>query len=93
MEITASIRKFVADSFLYRENVGDFSDRDSFLDAGLIDSTGILELICFVEKTFGVQVADEEVVPDNFDSVERLSTYVCSKLNGSSSKAGVCHAR
>jgi len=44
-----------------------------------VDSTGILELLLFVEETFGVEVTDEEVIPDNFDSVERLTRYICTK--------------
>ncbi len=78
-EIEPTVRKFVADNFLYREGVDSFPDTASFLDAGLIDSTGILELVAFLEKTFAIHVADNEVVPENLDSIQQLAAYVRRK--------------
>jgi acyl carrier protein len=74
------IRKFIAENFLYREGIESLADDASFLDAGLIDSTGILELVCFLEKTFAIRVADAEVIPDNLDSINRIAEYVTGKL-------------
>ena len=66
------IRQFIRESFL----VDDFTDDQSFLATGLIDSLGVLQLVSFVEATFGLQVPDVDLVPEHFDSVERLAEYV-----------------
>ena len=73
------IRRFIADNFLFREDRGEFSDKESLLDAGLIDSTGVLELVAFLEGEFGIQMADEDIVPDNLDSIARIAAYVARK--------------
>jgi len=80
MSIEAQVRSYVLENFLYTSDEGRLNNTDSFLEDGIVDSTGILELLMFVEETFGIEVADEEVLPDNFDSVERLRNYVQSKL-------------
>ena len=56
-----------------------FGDDDSFLEGAMIDSTGVLELVLFVEETFGVRVEDEELIPENFDSINRIVSFVRSK--------------
>ena len=56
------------------------SDTESLLDAGLIDSTGILELVGYLEAAFGIRVADADIVPENLDSIGRIAEYVASKL-------------
>jgi acyl carrier protein len=66
------IRRFIRDSFL----VDDFADDDSFLGTGLIDSLGIVQLVSFIEAEFGLKVPDRDLVPDNFDSVAKLVSYV-----------------
>jgi acyl carrier protein len=63
-------------------------DNESFLESGLIDSTGVLELVGFLETTYGITVADEDLVPANLDSVERVCGYVEQKLWGVSRRAG-----
>jgi acyl carrier protein len=73
------IRKFIAENFLYREATGEFSDTQSFLEAGLIDSTGILELVFFLENTFHIHVTDDEVVPENLDSIQQIAAYIRRK--------------
>jgi acyl carrier protein len=79
-QLRSSVRKFISDNFLFREDVESFSDEDSFLEAGIIDSTGVLELISFLEGEFGIEVADDEMVPENFDSVARIVAYLERKL-------------
>ena len=74
--IEPAIRKFIADNFMYREGLTSLSDDDSLLDKGLIDSTGVLELVFFLEKCFDIKVADEEVIPENLDSVRRIARFV-----------------
>jgi len=56
-----------------------FTNNDSFLEKGIIDSTGILELVSFVQQTFGITVHDEELLPENFDSVNKIVSYVSKK--------------
>ena len=88
--IHSTVRKFIADNFLYREGLDSFADDASFLEANLIDSTGILELVMFLEKTFSIRVADNEIVPENLDSIQRIAAYVQRKLTpaaGASSPA------
>ena len=72
----AMVRKFIADNFMYREGIASLKDSDSLLDMGLIDSTGVLELVSFIEKAFAVRVNDDEVLPENLDSVERITQFV-----------------
>jgi acyl carrier protein len=72
MIVREHIRQFIRDSFL----VDEFTDDESFLGSGLIDSLGILQLVSFVEAEYGLQVADTDLTPDNFDSVAKLAGYV-----------------
>ncbi len=79
--MTDQVRQFVVSNYLFgREN--GLSDSDSFLESGIIDSTGILELIGFIEKTFAIRVENDELIPENLDSIEKVAAYVRSKLNG-----------
>lgn len=52
----------------------------SFLEMGIIDSTGMLELISHLESTYGIEIADDELIPDNLDSISRVADYLCRKL-------------
>jgi len=70
------IRSFILEHALLGTSNDSFKDDDSFLEKGIIDSTGILELVAFIEENFGFEVKDEELVPDNFDSVNKLSQYI-----------------
>ena len=75
------LRKFVVDNYLFGRDL-DFSDDDSFLEKGIIDSTGVLELVSHLEKTYGIQVADDELLPENLDSISRLIRFLDRKLQG-----------
>jgi len=75
MEKKLEIRKFIVQNFLYGQDDG-FQNGDSLLDMGLIDSTGVLELVSFVEENFKINVNDEEIVPENFDSVDNLEKFI-----------------
>jgi acyl carrier protein len=79
-ETEKQIREFIENNFLFREDVASLSDTESLLDAGLIDSTGILELVAFLEERFAIRVADAEIVPDNLDSIRKIVAYVDGKL-------------
>jgi acyl carrier protein len=74
--IEESIRNYIAENILFSGNGYGYSDDASFLEEGIVDSMGIMELVMFVGDTFGITVEDEELVPDNFDSVSRLASYI-----------------
>jgi len=77
-----TIRKFVIDNYLFGEE-GKLSDGDSFMETGIIDSTGILELVRFLESTYTIKVADEELIPDNLDSVSKIVSFILAKQSAS----------
>lgn len=71
------IRRFICDNFIVSEAA--FSDDDSMLDKQIIDSTGVLELIAFLEEQFEIRITDEEMVPENLDSVNRICAFLSRK--------------
>jgi acyl carrier protein len=72
------VRKFILDNFMMGSDA-DIADDASFMDNHLIDSTGFLELILFVEETFHIQVTDNEMVPENLDSLSNIERYLARK--------------
>src|SRR2546423_1425195 len=87
LSIDQKIREFIEDNFLFRTGRGDLAAEESLLDAGLIDSTGILELVAFLENGFGIVIEDAEIVPDNLDSIRAIAAYVERKLGAQSRAA------
>jgi acyl carrier protein len=81
--IKDAIRRYIAENLIFSRNGYPYPDDASFLDEGIVDSTGIMELVTFVEDKLGVIVQDEELVPDNFDSVSRVAAFVCRKKQAS----------
>ncbi len=75
-----TVRVFVIENFLFGEE-GDFDDNTSFLESGIIDSTGIIELIAFLETKFEITVEDDELLPGNFDTLNNISRFVQGKTN------------
>jgi acyl carrier protein len=76
MDTKTIIRHFIADNLLFSSNGFHLADDVSFLEEGVVDSLGVMELVVFVEEEFGVRVADEDVTPEHFDSVNQLAAYV-----------------
>ena len=74
------IRTFIVENFLFGQDEG-LNDDSSFLDEGIIDSTGILELVNFLEEEFSVTVDDEELIPENLDSINNVVGYLEKKLS------------
>ncbi|MGD9364674.1 MAG: acyl carrier protein [Desulfobacteraceae bacterium] len=74
------IRQFIVDNFMFGNDEG-LTDDTSFLDEGIIDSTGVLELVAFIEENFSIRVADEELVPENLDSINNVTNYIQKKTN------------
>jgi len=81
MTTREQIKQYVAENFLFTDDGYPLSDDASFLEEGIVDSTGVLELVMFVEETFGITVQDEDIVPDNFDSVTNLAAYISRRSN------------
>ena len=80
MELKSQVREFVTTNF-YVADPNALENSTSLLDAGIIDSTGVLEVIMFIEKTFGVTVEDSEMLPENLDSIERITAFVARKTS------------
>lgn len=76
MSIKSQVRQFILSNYLFSEDQSRLVDQESLMQAGVLDSTGILELIMFIEDTFKVKVLDEEMVPGNLDSVDCVVAYV-----------------
>lgn len=79
-DIKSQVRSYITDNFVMGSNAAKFADGDSFLDRHVIDSTGFLELVTFLEEKFGIRIEDEEMVPENLDSLDAIGTYVSRKL-------------
>jgi len=75
------IRRFIADNFMIGRNPTALSGDASFLDNGIIDSLGVLELVSFIEGSYGIEVKDEELIPENLDSINNLLRYIEKKLS------------
>ena len=80
MEIHDQVRAFLTANF-YVPDASALKDDASLLDQGLIDSTGVLELVDFIEERYSFKVEDEEVIPGNLDSIKNVATYVVRKLS------------
>jgi acyl carrier protein len=80
LQVEQPIRDFIARNLLFSETGFNYTDEASFLDEGIVDSLGVMELVEFIQKTFGIKVEQQEVTRDHFDSVARLSAFVRRKL-------------
>jgi len=78
--IKTQVRKYVMDNFLMGAFPEELRDEDSFMGRHVLDSVGVLELISYLEQTFGIKVEDEEMVPDNLDSLNCVARYLQRKL-------------
>jgi acyl carrier protein len=80
-QITERIRSFLLDSYLFGYEKDELCNDSSFLELGILDSTGIMELITFVESEFNITVLDEDILPENIDSINFISSYVYRRLS------------
>jgi acyl carrier protein len=78
--IAKEIRAFIVSNFLFGQDDGRITEEVSFLESGTIDSTGVLELVGFVEQQYGISIGDRELVPENLDSISNVSRFVARKL-------------
>lgn len=83
-EIELSVKDFIDKNFLMNSGLVKYSNTDSFMEKGIIDSTGILELVNFIQQTFSIDIGNDELLPENFDSIRNICEYVQKKqLKGS----------
>ena len=75
-----NLRKFIVDNFSFGQSDVKFSDDESLLEKGLIDSTGVLELVTFLETKYKIHIEDNEFIPDNLDSIEKMIRFVNRKV-------------
>ena len=79
MDITNVVRHFVVETFLFGEDE-KLKEDTSFIESGIIDSTGILELVAFLEETFGMRFQDDELIPENLDSISNVVRFLHNKF-------------
>ena len=82
MSIQQQVRQFILANYLFTDDDSQLSDSQSLMQSGAMDSTGILELIMFLEEKLGVKVADDEMLPANLDSVDHVVAFVARKQAG-----------
>jgi acyl carrier protein len=78
-ELKAKVRAFIVENFLFG-NANGLQEDTSFLEEGIIDSTGVLELVTFMEEEFSIKVEDEELIPENLDSLNNISAFLEKKI-------------
>ncbi len=78
-DLKEGVKAFIVENFLFGSDEG-LEDNTSFMDEGIIDSTGILELIDFLEEEYSISVEDEEMIPENLDSLNNVVTYLRKKM-------------
>ncbi len=80
--VRKDIREFIEETFLFGENTDSLKDSDSFMQQGIVDSTGILEVTSYVEEKYEISIENDEMIPANLDSVENLSNFITRKVSG-----------
>ncbi len=79
IEVQKKLRDFITETFLVGSDISSINDNDSFMEKEIVDSTGILELTAFVETEFDIAIEDDEMTPDNLDSIEKLVNFIARK--------------
>ena len=78
-DVITQVRAFIHENFLYMRPNFEVGADDRLLEQGIIDSMGMLQLVTFLEETFGIRPADDELVPENLDSIDRIASFVMRK--------------
>ncbi|HFB67648.1 MAG TPA: acyl carrier protein [Calditrichae bacterium] len=79
-DVKTTIREFIVENFLFGDTSVVFDDDDSLMENGILDSTGILELVAFLEKEYGIRIANEEILPENMDTLNNLHRFLETKM-------------
>ena len=79
-QIRQTVKKFILENILFEDDENALDYDDSFLEKGIIDSTGVLELVNYIEEEFDISVIDDELVPENLDSINKLARFINEKI-------------
>lgn len=79
MSVEQQVRDYILENYLFTDDQSALNNADSFLETGILDSTGILEVIYFIEEDFDIKVEDDEMIPENLDSVDHIVAFVSRK--------------
>ena len=82
MDVQTTLKEFIVRNFLYRNDTKNVSTDESLLDGGLIDSMGIFQLVAFIEGEFTIDVLDEEIIPENFETLNNMVAFIKAKQKG-----------
>ena len=80
MDFKQRLRNFILENYLFTDDESELNNSDSFLQTGIIDSTGILEIIMFLQDEFGIAIEDIEMIPENLDSVDNILAFLEKKI-------------
>jgi acyl carrier protein len=83
MSIEKTLRQYVLNNYLFTDDESALVNGDSFLERGIIDSTGILEMISYINKEYKIVISDDEMIPENLDSINNLVAFITRKLGKS----------
>jgi len=86
-DIKTQLREYIVENLLFGDTETQFADNDSFMEKGIIDSTGILEVITYIEEKFDIKVEDDEILPENLDSIDNLTNFINRKVKEGSKVA------
>jgi acyl carrier protein len=81
MNSAQSIRNYILENYLFTDDQSALDNGDSFLNKGILDSTGILEVIYFLEDNFNIKIEDEEMIPENLDSINNILAFLKRKAS------------
>jgi len=79
MSIEEKVKNFISENILFSDIGYPFNENDSFLEKGVVDSMNVMEIVAFVEDTFGVNISDSDIVPSNFDSISNITKFIEKK--------------
>lgn len=79
-DVKEKLFQFFQNNILYNESVNEIDGDESLIDSGYIDSTGIIGLVTFIEKAYNIRVNDNEILPENFDTINCIYNYICGKI-------------
>ena len=82
LDIGEDIRKFIVATFLYGQDQQNLERTASLVRKGVVDSSGVLEIVTFLTQHFNISIEDDDITPDNLDSIDRITNFVASKLGG-----------
>ena len=90
-DIVREVRQYICDNFIYRDEDASLSESVSLVESGIIDSMGVLGLVTFLEDQYEVRIPDEDVTPENLDSIQRIAAYIHGRCGDASACENESH--